>query len=69
MVACDNKRLKDHIDSWTILYNLIIETLKLKGYILYYQQSNILFSENSLQRFYQLTLSDDFWLKNTRDFG
>ncbi len=48
MVACDNKRLKDHIDSWTILYNLLIETLKLKGYILYYQQSNILFSENSL---------------------
>ena len=27
------------------------------------------FSEDSPQRFYQLTLSDEFWLKNTRDYG
>jgi len=69
LVTRDDKRLKDHVGSWTILHNLIIETLKLKGYILYYQQPNTLFPENSSQRFYQLTLSDDFWLKNTRDFG
>lgn len=69
LVARDDKRLKDHVGSWTILHNLIIETLKPKGYILYYQQPNTLFPENSPQRFYQLTLSDDFWLKNTRDFG
>ena len=37
LVACDDKRLKDHVDFWTILHNLIIETLKLKDYILYYQ--------------------------------
>jgi len=68
LVSHNDKRLKDHVSSWTILHNLIIKTLKPKGYILYYQQSNILFPENSSQRFYQLTLSDDFWLKNTRDF-
>ncbi len=36
LVAKDDKKLKDHISSWTILHNLIIENLKSKGYILYY---------------------------------
>src|SRR6266498_578261 len=65
LVARDDRRLKDHIGSWTILHNLIVENLKPKGYILYYQQPNLSFPEDSPQRFYQLTLSDEFWLKNT----
>ena len=69
LVARDDKRLKDHVGSWTILHNLIIENLKSKGYILYYQQPNLSFPEDSPQRFYQLTLSDEFWLKNARDYG
>ncbi len=69
LVARDDRRLKDHVGSWTILHNLIVENLKPKGYILYYQQPNLSFPEDSPQRFYQLTLSDEFWLKNTRDYG
>ncbi|RIA93464.1 hypothetical protein C1645_819316 [Glomus cerebriforme] len=42
---------------------------KPKGYILYYQQPNLSFSEDSPQRFCQLTLSDELWLKNALDYG
>ena len=69
LIARDDKRLKDNSGPWTILHYLVIEVLKPKGYALYYQQPDISSSENSSQRFYQLTLSDDLWLKNTRDFG
>lgn len=36
---------------------------------LYYQQPNLSFPEDSSQRFYQLTLSDELWLKNARNYG
>jgi len=60
LITKNNKRLKDHVSSWTILHNLIIKNLKSKGYILYYQQPNLSFPENSPQKFYQLILLDEF---------
>jgi hypothetical protein len=69
LIAHDDKRFKDNAGPWTILHYLITEALKSKGYILYYQQPNLSFSEDSYERFYQLTLSDEFWLKNARDYG
>ena len=69
LIARDDKRLKDNSGPWTILHYLVNEVLKPKGYVLHYQQPDISSSENSSQRFYQLTLSDDLWLKNARDFG
>jgi hypothetical protein len=58
-IACNDKRLKDNSGPWTILHYLIIEILKPKGYVLYYQRPNTSFSEDPSQQFYQLTLSDD----------
>ncbi|CAG8836935.1 25725_t:CDS:1, partial [Racocetra persica] len=37
--------------------------------ILYYQQPNMNVPENNSDHYYQLTLSDDLWLQQTRDFG
>jgi hypothetical protein len=69
LIARDDKRLKDNSGPWTILHHLIIEVLKPKGYVLHYQQPDISYSEDPSRQFYQLTLSDDLWLKNARDYG
>lgn len=69
LVARDDRKFKDNTGPWTILHYLVTEVLKSKGYVLYYQQPNLSLPEDSPERFYQLTLSDDFWLKNARDFG
>jgi len=45
---------------------LIAKVLKPKGYVLYYQQPDL---SNAADRYYQLTVSDEFWLKNGRDYG
>ncbi len=68
-ISRNDRRFKDKTGPWTILHYFITEILKPKGYILYYQQPNLLFSEDSSQKFYQLTLSDEFWLKNAWDYG
>lgn len=64
LVACDNRKFKDNTDHWIILYYLVTKVLKSKEYVLYYQQPNLSFLEDSSERFYQLILSDNFWLKN-----
>ncbi|CAG8826410.1 305_t:CDS:2, partial [Gigaspora rosea] len=64
-----DRRLKDYAGPWTILHYLVEEILKPKGYVLYYQQPDLSKSENSAEHYYQLTVSDEFWLCNGRDFG
>jgi len=46
-----------------------VEVLKPKGYVLYYQQPDISAPEDTTDRYYQLTVSDEFWLRNGRDYG
>jgi hypothetical protein len=41
---------------------LVIEILKPKGYVLFYQQPDLSQPENNEKHFYQLTLSNEFWL-------
>ena len=65
----DDRRLKENSGSWTILHYLVTEILKLKGYVLYYQQPNPLAPENHPDHYYQLTLSNDLWLKNGQRYG
>ena len=60
LVARDDRKFKDNTGPWTILHYLITEKLKPKGCILYCQQPNLSFPEDSPERFYQLTLSDEF---------
>ncbi|CAB4387173.1 unnamed protein product [Rhizophagus irregularis] len=48
---------------------LFNEILKPKGNVLYYQQPNLSSSETSSERFYQLTLSNQLWLKNAQRYG
>ncbi|CAB5217590.1 unnamed protein product [Rhizophagus irregularis] len=64
----DDRRTKESTGPWTILHYLINEILKPKGYILYYQQPD-LSAETSSEHFYQLTLSDQLWLKNAQRYG
>ncbi|PKC54138.1 hypothetical protein RhiirA1_507803 [Rhizophagus irregularis] len=65
----DDRRLKENSGSWTILHYLVTEILKLKGYVLYYQQPDPLAPEDHPDHYYQLTLSNDLWLKNGQKFG
>ncbi|PKC00012.1 hypothetical protein RhiirA5_428829 [Rhizophagus irregularis] len=46
----------------------IIEILKPKGYVLFYQQPDLSHSEEK-KHYYQLTLSNEFWLQNGKEFG
>jgi len=48
---------------------MVIELLKPKGLVLYYQQPDITKPESSFEHYYQLTLSHDFWLENGKKFG
>jgi hypothetical protein len=65
----DDKKFKNNMGPWTQLNDLIINELKPHGYILYYQVADLSHPIDSSERYYQLTLSDEFWLKNGRDYG
>jgi hypothetical protein len=68
-IMYDDRRLKENAGPWTILHYMVIELLKPKGFILYYQQPDTSKPESSFEHYYQLTLSHDFWLKNGKNFG
>ena len=51
------------------MHYLVTEILKLKGYVLFYQQPDLSQPENNEKHFYQLTLSNKFWLPNGKKFG
>ncbi|GBC49009.2 hypothetical protein GLOIN_2v1542684 [Rhizophagus irregularis DAOM 181602=DAOM 197198] len=68
-VARDDKKLKDDTGPWTQLDSLVNNILKSQGFILYYQIADINQPADSPDRYYQLTISDEFWLKNARDYG
>ncbi|CAG8694776.1 2596_t:CDS:2, partial [Gigaspora rosea] len=57
------------VGPWTTVHELVNSVLKQKGVVLYYQQADINASEDSSNRYYQLTLSDDLWLEQARDCG
>ncbi|CAB4408490.1 unnamed protein product [Rhizophagus irregularis] len=69
LIARDDKRFKDNAGPWTILHNMVEKILKPNGFVLYYQIANPHEPEDSPARYYQLTVSDEFWLRNGRDFG
>ena len=69
LIARDDKKLKDDTGPWTQLDYLVNNILKPQGFILYYQIADINQLANSPDRYYQLTFSDEFWLKNARDYG
>jgi hypothetical protein len=64
----DDRRTREDSGPWTVLHYLVNELLKPKGYILYYQIPD-LSSETNSDHFYQLTLSDQLWLKNAQRYG
>ena len=68
-VARDDKKFSDNTGPWTQLHNLIINNLKPRGFVLFYQTPDLTKPLNSFKRYYQLTVSDDYWLLNGRDFG
>ena len=68
-IIYDDRRLKENAGPWTILHYMVIELLKPKGFVLYYQQPDVTKPESSSEDYYQLTLSHDFWLKNGKNFG
>ncbi|GBB93770.1 hypothetical protein RclHR1_22290001 [Rhizophagus clarus] len=68
-VARDDKKLKDDTGPWTQLDSLVNDILKPQGFILYYQIADVNQPVDSPERYYQLTISDEFWLRNARDYG
>jgi len=69
LIVRDDKRLKDNVGPWTILHNMVEKILKPNGFVLHYQIANPHEPENSPAKYYQLIVSDEFWLRNGRDFG
>lgn len=69
LITRDDKGLKDNLGPWTIPHNMVEKLLKPSGFVLYYQIANLHEPEDSPSRYYQLTVSDEFWLQNGRDFG
>ncbi|CAG8824271.1 17650_t:CDS:2, partial [Cetraspora pellucida] len=65
----NNKYIRGDLGPWTILYGLIIDELKKNGSVLYYQQEDQAAPLNSPQHYYQLTVSDNMWLEQARDYG
>lgn len=65
----DDRRIKENAGPWTILHYMVFDLLKPQGFVLYYQQPDLSKSENSIDHYYQLTLSHDLWLKNGKNFG
>ncbi|PKK67864.1 hypothetical protein RhiirC2_782960 [Rhizophagus irregularis] len=49
---------------WTILQNYIQDLLKPRDHVLYYHTPDLSSSEDSSERYYQLIVSDNLWLKN-----
>ncbi|UZO25961.1 uncharacterized protein OCT59_018214 [Rhizophagus irregularis] len=68
-VARDDKKLKDDTGPWTQLDSLVNNILKSQSFILYYQIADINQPADSPDRYYQLTISDEFWLKNARNYS
>lgn len=48
---------------------MIEKILKPNGFVLYYQIANPDEPEGSPARYYQLTVSNEFWLHNGKDYG
>ncbi|CAG8736943.1 12029_t:CDS:2, partial [Rhizophagus irregularis] len=69
LIARNDKRFKDNAGPWTILHNMIEKILKPNGFVLYYQIANPDEPEGSPARYYQLTVSNEFWLHNGKDYG
>lgn len=69
LIIRDDKKLKDDTGPWTQLDHLVNNILKSQGFILHYQIADISQPVNSPDRYYQLVFSDEFWLKNARDYG
>ena len=65
----DDRRIKEDAGPWTVLHYLVNEILKPKGYVLYYQLPNLSSADTNSECFYQLTLSDQLWLKNAQRYG
>ena len=65
----DDRRIKKDAGPWTVLHYLVNEILKPKGYVLYYQLSNLSSENTNSENFYQLTLSNQLWLKNAQRYG
>jgi len=65
----NDRRIKEDTGSWTVLHYLVNEILKLKGYVLYYQLSNLSSENTNSENFYQLILSNQLWLKNAQRYG
>ncbi|CAG8795424.1 38182_t:CDS:2, partial [Gigaspora margarita] len=64
-----NNYIRDDTGPWTILHRLSIEELKKSESVLYYQQEDRTVTSNSSQHYYQLTVSDNMWLEQARDYG
>ncbi|KAF0450146.1 proteophosphoglycan ppg4 [Gigaspora margarita] len=69
LIERDDVRLRDKSGPWTILDQLVTTDLKEQGKVLYYQCGDTSATENSFERYYQLTVSDEMWLKQGRDCG
>jgi hypothetical protein len=69
LIIRDDKKLKDNTGPWTQLGHLIKNKLKPQGFILHYQIADTSQPADSPDRYYQLVFSDEFWLKNARDYG
>jgi len=65
----NNKYIRGDLGPWTILHGLIIDELKKNDSVLYYQQEDQAAPLNSPQHYYQLTVSDNMWLEQARDYG
>ncbi|CAG8450024.1 15505_t:CDS:2, partial [Acaulospora morrowiae] len=69
LIVRDDRRIRDNAGPWTVLQHYIQDLLKPRGHVLYYQNPDLSADENSADRYYQLIVSDDYWLMNGRDFG
>ena len=68
-IARDDKKFLDNTGPWTQLHQLVIDILKPHGFVLFYQIPDLTQPPDSSKRYYQLTVSNEFWLLNGRDFG
>ena len=65
----DNYRTRQQAGAWTILHELVTGQLKERGFVLHYQQPEDNAPKDHSDHYYQLTVSDDLWLKQARDCG
>ncbi|PKC70304.1 hypothetical protein RhiirA1_501757 [Rhizophagus irregularis] len=69
LIIRDDRRVRDNSGPWTVLQNYIQDLLKPRGHVLYYHAPDLSAPGDSPERYYQLIVSDDIWLKNGRDYG